>query len=314
MQNGAAGRPSPMQRPVDSLENIRTEGQNGRPRAPPDELMPARFLKPSGMIISSSYQRTNMIILNVPIEDFDYIERLYCKSSYLLCADGGANRLAYLLREKFPNLSWPKALQKCLPNIIHGDLDSLDDFVRAKYEELGVEISQDPDQYSTDFGKAVKKVVERNAQHVGDILVVGSLGGRVDQGIGLLGELYRQQVVQYPGIRFYLFSESSVSTILRPGTTIISLEFELEQGLITKNVGILPVYGPAVISTEGLEWDVKDWPTEMGGQMSTSNHLVKGVIKITTSHYVLFTMERGTDDDRPSIPGPFPRSSTTGRA
>jgi hypothetical protein len=48
-----------------------------------------------------------------------------------------------------------------------------------------------------------------------------------------------------------------------------------------------------MISTKGFEWDVQDWRTEMGGQVSTSNHVVdmsKGV-EIETDHPVLFTIE-----------------------
>jgi thiamine pyrophosphokinase len=70
------------------------------------------------------------------------------------------------------------------------------------------------------------------------------------------------------------------------------LRTPLDQGSITRNVGILPIYGPALISTKGLEWDVEDWETEMGGQVSSSNHIVADQISITTNREVLFTVER----------------------
>lgn len=66
----------------------------------------------------------------------------------------------------------------------------------------------------------------------------------------------------------------------------------MTEGLITPNVGILPVYGPARITTHGLEWDVEDWPTHMGGQVSTSNHIVEDQIIVETDNEVLFTVER----------------------
>jgi thiamine pyrophosphokinase len=37
---------------------------------------------------------------------------------------------------------------------------------------------------------------------------------------------------------------------------------------------------------------VQDWETEMGGQMSTSNHIISDSITIWTNNYVLFTVER----------------------
>lgn len=174
--------------------------------------------------------------------------------------------------------------------MVHGDLDSLRDDVQQYYRCQGVRISKDPDQYSTDFGKGIRQVLREHAS-VHHFLVLGTIAGRVDQGIGLLGELYREQrSKEHPGIKFWLFSESSISFILDKGTTVINTP--LSEGLITPNIGILPVYGPAHITTSGLEWDVENWPTHIGGQVSTSNHIVKDQIAIETDTEVLFTVER----------------------
>lgn len=259
-----------------------------------DVLWPTRFLEAKSTtdkLVNGAHgdDEVALIILHTPIEDFDYFQRIWSHASFRLCADGAANRLYNLLTEQHPKVGWAEALQTALPDLIHGDLDSLKDTTRTRYERLGVEVSKDPDQYSTDFGKAVKKVFER-LPNVRDILVLGSLGGRVDQGIGLLGELYREQRHRHPNLRFWLFSEASVSTILSPGTTVIHTP--LSDGLITRNAGVLSVFTPAKISLEGFEWDVEDWQTEMGGQMSTSNHIVSDRINISTDKHVLFTVER----------------------
>jgi thiamine pyrophosphokinase len=230
-----------------------------------------------------------LIILNSPIEDFEYFHRLYSHASYTLCADGGADRLHNLMTTTYPDLPTDEALRKALPHAIHGDLDSLSDSTRAIYTNLGVEISQDPDQYSTDFGKAITKVLTTKPS-TRDLLVLGSVGGRVDQGIGLLHELYREQKFRHPTVRFWLFSEASVSVVLGAGRTVLHLP--VEGGLITRNVGILPVYGKAVISTRGLEWDVQGWETEMGGMVSSSNHVVEEWVEVESDGEVLFTVER----------------------
>ena len=177
-----------------------------------------------------------------------------------------------------------------LPNIIHGDLDSLREDVKHYYKERDVEVTGDPDQYSTDFGKAIKQVL-REQPWQRHFLVLGTIAGRLDQGIGLLSEIYREQhSKQHPNIRFWLFSESSISFTLSPGTTTIHTP--LSERVITPNIGILPIFGPAHISTNGLEWDVTDWHTQMGGQVSTSNHIVEDRITISTDAEVLFTVER----------------------
>lgn len=181
-----------------------------------------------------------------------------------------------------------------LPSIIHGDLDSLRDDVRAYYESHGVEVLRDGDQYSTDFGKTMSKISARdNTTSQKDVLILGTLAGRVDQGLGLLHEMTREET-KHLNLRLWLFSESSLSIILRSRRTVV--RNLLSSGLFTENVGLVPVYGPATISTAGLEWDVKDWFTQIGGQVSTSNHVKADEVEVETDGPILFTIERAPLD------------------
>ncbi|KAL0256224.1 thiamine pyrophosphokinase [Diplodia seriata] len=97
--------------------------------------------------------------------------------------------------------------------------------------------------------------------------------------------------------RLWLFSESSVSWILPPGDNLIVVDDRSDAadsngGYFTENVGILPAFGPATISTTGLEWDVVDWPTSVDGNVSTSNHVKGEFVTVKTDAKVLFTIER----------------------
>lgn len=105
----------------------------------------------------------------------------------------------------------------------------------------------------------------------------------------------------------YLVSEESISFVLQRGKNIIhtpkarqrpqphqdaaSRDENEEKYLLEENVGILPIAGPASITTSGLEWDVRDWRTEVGGQISTSNHIRAEVVSVETTEPVLFTAE-----------------------
>ena len=269
------------------------DGDSASDDKPHYELWPTAYLGGNGSGASVP-DEVALIILNSPISSYEYFRRLYDHASLRICADGGANRLHDLLvpQDTMHNVNVSNLLRRSQPNLIHGDLDSLLPDVRKKYEAIGVEVSEDPDQYSTDFGKAIKEIMARMPD-VRDILVLGSIGGRVDQGLGLLGELYRERKINHPGVRFWLFSEASVSTILTPGVTV--LHTPLSEGLIKRNVGVVPVYGPSLISLKGFEWDVNDWETAMGGNMSTSNHIVADQIVVETSNDVLFTVERAVD-------------------
>jgi thiamine pyrophosphokinase len=235
--------------------------------------------------------RTALIVLNCPIDDEEYLRRLHAHAGFVLYADGGANRVYDCLRQRTKDDAGSSAHRdaELLPDSIHGDLDSLREDVREYYEASGVPVTQDPDQYSTDFGKAIGKVQDAVPQ-VHDILILGSLGGRVDQGIGLLHELLREQKHNHPGLQFWLFTESSVTMLLWSGTSVV--QTPLQSGLIARNVGILPLYGRSVLTLKGFEWDVEEWPSELGGQVSTSNHIVADEVEITTDIEVLFTVER----------------------
>lgn len=154
---------------------------------------------------------------------------------------------------------------------------------------MGVHVTLDDDQYSTDFGKAMRKIVgEQVGGPIKDVVVFGSLAGRVDQGIGLLHEMYREHL-QHQDVRIWLYSETSMSFILPIG--ISKIQSKLSEGILTKKAGILPIYGPARITTTGFEWDVKDWSTAMGTQVSTSNHIIENEITVETDTPVLFTVQ-----------------------
>ena len=158
------------------------------------------------------------------------------------------------------------------------------------YAAQGVAVVRDRDQYSTDFGKCMRKLSSRLPSSTAqDVLVLGTLGGRVDQGLGLLHEMIREET-KHPNIRLWLFSESSVSFVLKSRHNVLG--GLVESGCFTENVGLVPIWGPVVISTEGLEWDVKEWETQMGGQVSTSNHVKADEVRVETSAPIFFTIER----------------------
>lgn len=58
-----------------------------------------------------------------------------------------------------------------------------------------------------------------------------------------------------------------------PATSIPTPEFT--SPVLAKNVGLIPLAGPATLTTTGFEWDVTSWRTALGGgaPVSTSNHL-----------------------------------------
>lgn len=164
--------------------------------------------------------------------------------------------------------------------------ESLESFPKAT-------VIRRPDQDSTDFAKAVEHIRSTNTGRAVDIVAMGSVGGRVDQGLSQLHHLYIfQRDPGYAEGRLYLISNHSLSFLLKSGSHRIHVRREGEADRFDKYIGILPLGGPSVISTTGLEWDVKDWETRFGGRISTSNHVLPHVsaVEIETTADVIFTI------------------------
>ncbi|OGM50824.1 thiamine pyrophosphokinase [Aspergillus bombycis] len=270
-----------------------------------------------------------LLILNQPINERAFrVLRRHAKIT--LCADGGANRF-YSMMKAHDRESTD------LPDLIIGDLDSITPDTRAHYANLGVRIIEDEDQYSTDFTKCLDYLranvgefissasssssvakSEGEGQKEGggselDVLILGGLGGRVDQAFSQIHHLYSmtqsysssspstssQEGTGRIG-NLYLISEESITFILLPGVNTIQTPgtnrpgvspAEHAEDLLEENVGIIPLSGPARITTSGFQWDVVDWRTEIGGQLSTSNHIRSDVVTVESLVPVLFTVE-----------------------
>ncbi|KAL8917998.1 MAG: hypothetical protein Q9172_005589 [Xanthocarpia lactea] len=201
--------------------------------------------------------------------------------------------------------------QSIIPDFICGDLDSINPEVRDYYEKKGSKVIRDPDQYSSDLTKSLKCVkthvesleLQSNTNQpnksptpLTHTVIIGGIGGRFDQGFSQLHHLYKASTeTLLPNGQLFLINPQSICFLLEKGMNKINTP--VGPGLFAENVGIIPIGRPAVITTSGLEWDVTDWYTEFGGQMSTSNHIKSDTIEIETSERVLFTIELDSSQD-----------------
>ena len=252
-----------------------------------------------------------LIVLNQPlIDQVAFYTQVWKNAVYHVGADGGAN-CVYDLNEA--NLKDKNVLN--LDTVI-GDLDSLRMDARQYWHSQGSEIIYDPDQYSTDLTKAIKyaksfqvpiqgkfipsKDTTRDANlqkikdgsRIMDIVCIGGLGGRVDQAMSILHHLYAFQTESnYASGRMFLLSSEAITFVLKSGKHKIKVRERFPGIGLGKHIGIIPLKEPSIITTEGLEWDVTDWPTEFGGQMSTSNQVKDDWVTVKTTKDVLFTID-----------------------
>lgn len=72
----------------------------------------------------------------------------------------------------------------------------------------------------------------------------------------------------------------------------ISCVIDTPRAFVGPAVGLLPVQGLTHITTHGLQWDIENWATEFGGQLSTSNYLQSDVVEVATKERpIVFTVE-----------------------
>jgi len=241
---------------------------------------------PADILSSAPRLHKNLatIVLNQPMKLPSAVyAHLWNNSKYTVGADGGANSLYEQNRTS----------QNHLPlNIVIGDLDSVTSQTERYWKSRDTPVIHDSSQETTDFTKAVNHIQAKFPIGPTDIVAIGGLGGRVDQGMSVLHHLYtHQKEPGYPTGRMFLLSTGAVTFVLQSGKHRIKVKEMFEWIGLDKHVGIIPLKEPSVISTKGLEWDVKDWKTEFGGRISTSNHVREEWVEVETTKDVLFTID-----------------------
>jgi len=194
-----------------------------------------------------------LIILNSPMQTSSRIfQHLWNRSSYRICADGGANRLYDATTvgsrrdgsssSSTGNSNGVGSGTKYIPDLIKGDLDSLRPEVSSYYESLGTTIERDPCQDTNDLDKALQSVVlyrdgdgnvldssrgRRESKSksrrdessalpaVMNVYVYGAFGGRFDQEMASIQALYRWADEFSHGLTLY--SDETCSFLLPAG-------------------------------------------------------------------------------------------------
>lgn len=258
-----------------------------------------------------SRPRTALVILNQLIQEID-LTYLWANCELVVCADGGANQLYdYFYSES----------ERCqyIPQFIVGDMDSLKREVREYYQSKGCRVIAQYTQYASDFMKAMQlaqiyfhsiefqhklkfdniddydglpKLSESievpNTDPI-EVYVLSSIGGRFDQTIHSINQLYVLHEL-YPQNKLYLITQHDIIFLLTKGKNFVKYHSKL---IIHSNqipiAGLLPIGAEVILNTQGLKWDVVNWKSSMKGKVSSSNWLmgINGVLIDTTDTIVM---------------------------
>jgi len=108
-----------------------------------------------------------IIFANGDLPDPNKARALLHPNDFILCADGGTRHALAL---------------GLTPNLVIGDMDSIEKDLLKQVQESGVEIELFPrDKNETDLELAVNKAIELEPE---EIIIIAALGGRFDQTLG----------------------------------------------------------------------------------------------------------------------------------
>jgi thiamine pyrophosphokinase len=206
-----------------------------------------------------------LILANGKPPSKQVFQKFYASSDWFVCADGGANTAA---------------LFRCAPDLIIGDLDSIEKETLDVFRKI--EVKKLKDQNSTDLEKALTAVVKKGCK---EIIVLGATGGRLDHAIGNLSALAK-------------FSGKATITFIDHMGIFIAVNHSIELNLpIGTIISLLPLSRCSGIVTSGLKWNLKNESLEFGVRESTSNINVSSpvTIKVKKGRLIAFVASINKD-------------------
>ena len=195
-----------------------------------------------------------VIIANGIAPDEATVRRWLNSATQLICADGGA-RTALSLGLR--------------PDVVVGDLDSLDEVQRVQLVAMGCRMVIYPVAKDwTDLELALKLAVEEGAT---DIVILGALGGRLDQE---LANILLLLLPELKNVSARIVDERQEMFVARGEVTIAGQSGDI--------VSLIPLGGDVVgIITEGLMYRLQDEPLLAGPARGISNLMIGQVARVT---------------------------------
>jgi thiamine pyrophosphokinase len=202
-------------------------------------------------------KRTVVIIAGSGIEDREFLRRQIeaAAPEAILCADGGACHAHAI---------------GLAPDLIIGDMDSLDAELLRDFEEKGVAVAPYPARKDeTDTQLALMRALAMSPEK---ILIFGALGKRLDHTLANLGLL---MMGLEKGVPIKLLAEDCEVFVVAGAATV--------SGKKGQTVSIFPWGGEARgITLEGFEYPLQDATMNLARPCGISNRLTteEGLIKV----------------------------------
>jgi thiamine pyrophosphokinase len=196
-----------------------------------------------------------VIFANGVIADYTKVAARVRAADYLICADGGTRHCLALGRT---------------PQVVVGDLDSLEPALAASLEAQGVQIERHAvAKAQTDLELAIERALRDGAD---EVVLLGALGGRLDQTLANLLILAQRE---WP-VPISVIEANEIAWVIRGGET------HMISGKPGSTISLIPL-SPVVtgITYHGLEYPLIDHTLHFGSTRAISNVLVESPATVT---------------------------------
>lgn len=207
-----------------------------------------------------------VVFANGDIADYGEVTRWLRDDDFRIAADGGARHMEALgLR----------------PDVIVGDLDSIDSVLLARLQEEGAEVERHPAaKDATDLELAIARAVKDGAK---EVLLIGALGGRLDQTLANLLILARQS----ESVPLAVVEGDQIARVLR-GPQQLTLT-----GPTGGYVSAVALSEEATgITYKGLEYPLENATLRLGSTRGVSNTLAFSPAQISVETGVLLVIQQ----------------------
>ena len=200
-----------------------------------------------------------VVFVNGTVTDYAALRQWLQPDDYLICADGGSRHCVQL---------------ELRPDVVVGDMDSADPAVLTTWEAAGTALERHPTgKDQTDLELALERAIRDGAA---DILLLGALGGRLDQTLANLLILAQRNWQA----RIRLAEGDQVAQILLDG------EVMTLSGAVGDIVSVVPL-SPEVtgITYAGLEYPLEGAALRLGS--------TRGISNVIAAHPATIAIDRG---------------------
>jgi thiamine pyrophosphokinase len=185
------------------------------------------------------------------------------KSSYLICADSGANSVYNY---------------NICPNLIVGDLDSINENALNYFKDNKTPILRySPDKDFTDTEIAIDKAIELGAK---EIVLLGCIGDRIDHSLGNIGMLLK------------CLKLSILATIKDNNNTLLMADKNMTlKGNKGDTFSILPYSNNVYdLSITGAKYNLESLDLEIGSALTVSNEFLEEEVQVTFTKGILLVI------------------------